>query len=77
MFFKLEYGSNMFLRNVSSYNSNLLCDVMVSVLAIRPKVRGFKPSRGDGFLRAIKFVPLVPSDGKKNRRSNVVRFYGM
>jgi hypothetical protein len=27
---------------------------MVSVLAIRPKVRGFIPGRGDGFLRAMK-----------------------
>jgi hypothetical protein len=28
--------------------------VMVGVLAIRHSVRGFKESRGDGFLRAIK-----------------------
>jgi hypothetical protein len=28
--------------------------VTVSKSAIRPKVRGFKPGRGDGFLRAIK-----------------------
>jgi hypothetical protein len=27
---------------------------MVSVLTTAPEVRGFKPSRGDGFLRAIK-----------------------
>jgi hypothetical protein len=27
---------------------------MVSVLATRPKVRGIKPGRDDGFLRAIK-----------------------
>jgi hypothetical protein len=27
---------------------------MVSVLVIGPKVRGFKPGEGDGFLRAIK-----------------------
>jgi hypothetical protein len=26
---------------------------MVTVLAIEPKVLGFKPGRGDGFLRAI------------------------
>jgi hypothetical protein len=31
-----------------------LDSVIVIVLAIRPKVRGFKPGRGDGFLRAIK-----------------------
>jgi hypothetical protein len=30
--------------------------VMVSVLTIRPKVRGFKPVRGDGFLRAINIL---------------------
>jgi hypothetical protein len=28
--------------------------LMVTVLAIGPKVRGFKPDRGDGFLRAMK-----------------------
>jgi hypothetical protein len=27
---------------------------MVSVFAIGPKVRGFKPGQGDGFLRAIQ-----------------------
>jgi hypothetical protein len=27
---------------------------MVSVLAIRTNVRGFKPGRGDGYLRAIR-----------------------
>jgi hypothetical protein len=33
---------------------------MVSVLVIRPKVRGFKPSRGDRFLRAIT-IRSIPS----------------
>jgi hypothetical protein len=28
--------------------------VLVSVLATGPKSRGFKPDRGDGFLRAMK-----------------------
>jgi hypothetical protein len=28
--------------------------VMVSMLATGPKVRGLKPDRGDGYLRAIK-----------------------
>jgi hypothetical protein len=32
-----------------------LSGVMVSVLAIVPKIRGFKPHRSDGLLRAIKF----------------------
>jgi hypothetical protein len=33
---------------------------MVSVLAIGPKVRGFRPGRGDRFLRAIN-VHSIPS----------------
>jgi hypothetical protein len=33
---------------------------MVSVLAIEPKVRGFKPGLGDGFLKAIK-IRITPS----------------
>jgi hypothetical protein len=32
-----------------------LSGVMVSVLAIGPKVRRFKPNQGNGFLRVIKF----------------------
>jgi hypothetical protein len=35
---------------------------MVCVLAIGPKVHEFKPSRGDGFLRAIK-IRSAPSSG--------------
>jgi hypothetical protein len=27
---------------------------MVTMLAIRPKVRGFKPGQGDGFIKATK-----------------------
>jgi hypothetical protein len=38
---------------------------MVSVLTIRPKVRGFKPSQGDGFLRAIKSAACSPSEEEK------------
>jgi hypothetical protein len=34
--------------------SSRLGGVVVSVLATGPKVRGFKPGRGDGFLSAIK-----------------------
>jgi hypothetical protein len=48
---------------ITLWNSRL-GDVMVSVLAIRPKVRGFKPSRGDGFLRAIKIAARLNSEGK-------------
>jgi hypothetical protein len=39
-----------------------LSGVKVSVLAIGPKFHRFKPSRGDGFLRAIK-VRSTPSFG--------------
>jgi hypothetical protein len=35
---------------------------VASVLATGPKGRGFKPGRGDEFLRAIK--AQLPSDGK-------------
>jgi hypothetical protein len=35
---------------------------VVSVLATGPKDRGFKPGRGDGFLRAIK-MRSTPSFG--------------
>jgi hypothetical protein len=35
---------------------------MVSVLATGPKVRGFKPGRGDLFLRAMK-IRSTPSFG--------------
>jgi hypothetical protein len=50
---------------------------MVSVLAIGPKVRGFNPGRGDGFLRAINSAVRLSSEGKQSRRSDVVSFYGM
>jgi hypothetical protein len=36
--------------------------LMVSVLAIEHKVRGFKADQGDGFLRAIK-IRSTPSSG--------------
>jgi hypothetical protein len=35
---------------------------MISVLAIGPKVRGFKSGQGDGFLRVIK-ICSTPSFG--------------
>jgi hypothetical protein len=37
---------------------------MVSVLAIRPKVRGLKPGRDDGFLRAISVAGLLQTGSK-------------
>jgi hypothetical protein len=42
-----------------------LGNVMVSVLAIGPKVSGFKPGRGDGFSRAIKSIAHLSSEGSK------------
>jgi hypothetical protein len=45
---------------------NRLAGVIVSVLAIGPKVRRFKPSRGDGFLRAIKIRSTSSFTGEVN-----------
>jgi hypothetical protein len=39
-----------------------LSGVIFSVIAIRPKVRGIKPGRGNGFLRWIK-IRSTPSFG--------------
>jgi hypothetical protein len=41
-----------------------LSGILVSMLAIGPKVCGFKPGWGDGFLRVIK-IPSMPSFGGK------------
>jgi hypothetical protein len=37
---------------------------MVRILAIRPKVRGFKPGQGDGFFKALK-ISCTPNLGGK------------
>jgi hypothetical protein len=52
--------------------------VMLSMLATRPKGRGFEPGQGKGFLKAIN-IRSTPSSqmGSKAGRSHVVRFYGM
>jgi hypothetical protein len=52
---------------------------MVSVLAIGPKVRGFKLGRENGgSLKAIKIGSKPSFGGKvKPERPRVVRFYGM
>jgi hypothetical protein len=42
------------LKCLSTAYRNRLGGVVVSVLATGPEVLGFKPGRGDGFLRAIK-----------------------
>jgi hypothetical protein len=41
---------------------------VLSVFANGSKGRGFKPGRGDGFLRAIRNQQHLPSDGKLSRR---------
>jgi hypothetical protein len=38
--------------------------LMVIVLDIGPKVRGFKPERGNGFLKAIKICSMPPFGGE-------------
>jgi hypothetical protein len=57
--------------------------VMVSVLAVGPKVRDFKPGRGDGFLWAIEII-RTPFFGEEVKRSapckilqhvNIIRKY--
>jgi hypothetical protein len=48
-------------RDVWVTNSRL-CGVVVSVLDIGTKGRGFEPGQGDGFLRAIK-ISSTPSFG--------------
>jgi hypothetical protein len=48
---------------------------MVSVLAIGTKVRGFKPSLGDGFLKAVKIMRTPSFGGEVNPEA--IRFYNM
>jgi hypothetical protein len=50
---------------------------MVSVLAIRPKVRGFKPDRGDGFLRAIQILSKTSFGRKVKPEDPSQKIYGM
>jgi hypothetical protein len=38
--------------------------VMGSVLAIRPKIRGFKPGQSDEFIRTIKSAARLSSEGE-------------
>jgi hypothetical protein len=51
--------------------------LMVSVLAIGSKVRGFKPGGGRWVFKGYKKAARLPSEAKLNHRSPVVRFYGM
>jgi hypothetical protein len=47
-------------RARSKHGASHLNGVMVNMLAIGPKVRGFKPGRGEAFLRTIK-IRSTPS----------------
>jgi hypothetical protein len=66
------------LTSLFTYRGRCLGGVVVSVLVTGPKVCGFEPGQGDGFLRAIKFRSTPSSRmGSKAGRSHVVRLYGM
>jgi hypothetical protein len=64
------------LTTYSMSDVSRLSGKMVSLLVIIPKGRGFKPGRGDGFLRAIK-IRSTPSFGGEVKPDFVVRFYGI
>jgi hypothetical protein len=51
------------LLNMSMFY-RILGDLVVSVLATGPKVRGFKSGRGRWILRVIKSAARLPSEGK-------------
>jgi hypothetical protein len=53
-------------RGISVMTNCHLGVVVVSVLATGPKNRGFKPGRGDGFIRAIK-IRSTPSSRMENK----------
>jgi hypothetical protein len=55
------------LRQMSTKREVRPGGIVVSVLATGPKGRRFKPSRGDGFLRAIK-IRSTPSFGGEVKR---------
>jgi hypothetical protein len=50
---------------------------VVNVFATGSKGRGFKPGRGDGFLRAIKIRSTSSFGWEVKPEVHVVRFYGM
>jgi hypothetical protein len=58
--FLLNFNSNTLLGIKPTYDYILFGSVMVRVLATGPKVLGFKPSQGDGFLKVTK-IRSTPS----------------
>jgi hypothetical protein len=67
--------------NFLSVSCGRLGGVMVSVIAIASKVRGFnpgiKPGLGDGFLRAIKILSTPSFRLEAKPSTHVVRFHGI
>jgi hypothetical protein len=63
-------------NNNFKYWESHLDGVMVIVLAIGSKFRGFKPGLGDGFLGAIKIRSTPSFGGEMNRHLHVERCYG-
>jgi hypothetical protein len=63
---------------VSPHRNSRLGGVVVNMPDTEPKVYGFEPGQGDGFLRAIKIRSTASSRmGSKAGRSHVARFYSM
>jgi hypothetical protein len=62
--FLVSCGRSDVLQRWQVGTQSRLGGVVASVLATGPKGSGFKPSRGDGFLRAIKFAAHLPLVGK-------------
>jgi hypothetical protein len=54
-----------------------ICDLVVSVLAIGPRVRGLNPSQGDGLRRAIKIRSTPIFLGECCRRPRILIFGGV
>jgi hypothetical protein len=50
---------------------------VVSMLITGPKIRGFKPSRGQWSFKDDKSLQQTSSGGKVKPRSHVVTFYGL
>jgi hypothetical protein len=62
--FPSHFNSNTLLGIKPAHDDCRLSAVMIRVTAIGTKVRGFKPGRGDGFLRAMK-ISSIPSFGEE------------
>jgi hypothetical protein len=52
---RLSFNNMHVLYIITKYNWRWPGGIMISVYATGPNDRGFKPGRGNGFLRTIKF----------------------